>query len=94
MTGTENLIMAACHARGSSRLENCACEPEIEDLCRLLSAMGAQIDGAGRETIEIEGVHSLRGTQHRIIPDRIEAGTYLMAAAITRGDVHVVIVIR
>ncbi len=89
VTGTENLMMAACLARGTSRLENCAREPEIQDLARLLGAMGAHIEGAGSETIEIEGVDTLSGATHHIIPDRIEAGTYLMAAAITGGDVRV-----
>ena len=89
VTGTENLMMAAALAQGSSRLDNCAHEPEIEDLARLLVSMGARIEGAGSETIEIEGVPALHGTHHRIIPDRIETGTYLMAAAITGGDVRV-----
>jgi len=87
VTGTENLLMAATMAQGSTVLENCAREPEIVDLARLLSAMGAQIDGAGGETIEIQGVPSLSGTRHRVIPDRIESGTYLIGAAITGGDV-------
>jgi UDP-N-acetylglucosamine 1-carboxyvinyltransferase len=89
VTGTENLMMAATLAAGASRLDNCAREPEIEDLARLLGAMGARIEGAGSETIEIEGVDALHGARHRIIPDRIEVGTYLMAAAITAGDVRV-----
>lgn len=86
VTGTENLLMAASLARGSTVLENCAREPEICDLADLLNAMGARITGAGGETIEIEGVDSLRGTRHQVIGDRIEAGTYLMAAAITAGE--------
>lgn len=87
--GTENVLMAACLAKGSSRLENCAQEPEIEDLARLLKSMGARIVGAGSETIEVEGVDELHGTRHRVIADRIEAGTYLIAGAITRGDIEV-----
>lgn len=87
--GTENLLMAAALARGTTRLENCAREPEIVDLAELLTAMGARIEGAGEETIEIEGVDSLGGAEHSIIPDRIETGTYLAGAAITRGDVTV-----
>ncbi len=87
--GTENLLMAASLARGTSVLENCAREPEIVDLARMLNAMGAAIDGAGEETITIEGKDSLGGTRHSIIPDRIQDGTYLIAAAMTRGDVTV-----
>jgi UDP-N-acetylglucosamine 1-carboxyvinyltransferase len=85
--GTENLLMAASLARGTTRLENCAREPEIVDLARLLEAMGARIRGAGGETIEIEGVDTLHGAEHRVIPDRIEGGTYLAGAAMTGGDV-------
>ncbi len=87
--GTENLLMAASLAKGTTVLENCACEPEIEDLAALLNAMGAQIRGAGTESIEIQGVGSLHGTEHSVIADRIEAGTYLIGAAMTRGDVTV-----
>lgn len=87
--GTENLLMAATLAQGTTILENCACEPEIVDLARLLTAMGARIQGAGTEVIEIEGVDRLHGTEHSVIPDRIEAGTYLIGAAMTRGDVTV-----
>ena len=87
--GTENLLMAAVLARGTTVLENCAREPEIVDLARLLTAMGARIDGAGGDRIEIEGVERLGGASHRVIPDRIEAGTYLLAAAMTGGDVEV-----
>ncbi len=87
--GTENLLMAAALARGTTVLENCAREPEIADLARLLGKMGARIDGAGGERIEIEGVDALAGARHAIIPDRIEGGTYLIAAAITGGDVTV-----
>lgn len=85
--GTENLLMAASLARGTTVLENCACEPEIGDLARLLGAMGARIEGAGTPTITIEGVDELGGARHQVIPDRIEGGTYLVAAALTGGDV-------
>ncbi len=87
--GTENLLMAASLAKGTTMLENCACEPEIEDLAALLNAMGGHIRGAGTETIEIQGVDSLHGAEHSVIADRIEAGTYLIGAAMTRGDVTV-----
>jgi len=89
VTGTENLLMAACLAKGTTVLENSAREPEIVDLADLLGKMGARIQGAGEETIEIEGVDRLGGATHRVIADRIEAGTYLMAAAITQGDIMV-----
>jgi UDP-N-acetylglucosamine 1-carboxyvinyltransferase len=89
VTGTENLMMAACLARGTTLLENCAREPEIRDLAALLTAMGARISGAGEETIEIEGVEALAGARHAVLPDRIEAGTYLLAGAITGGDLVV-----
>jgi len=87
--GTENVMMAACLARGTTVLENCAREPEIVDLARLLTAMGAGISGAGGETITIEGRRRLAGARHRVVPDRIEAGTYLIGAAMTGGDVTV-----
>lgn len=87
VTGTENLMMAACLAKGTTRLENCAREPEIVDLAQLLTRMGAQIQGAGDEVIQIQGVPSLSGAAHDIIPDRIEGGTYLIAAAMTQGDI-------
>jgi UDP-N-acetylglucosamine 1-carboxyvinyltransferase len=87
VTGTENLMMAATLAEGTTVLENAAREPEIPDLARLLTAMGARIRGAGTERIEIEGVRDLGGARHRIIPDRVEAGTFLVAGAITGGDV-------
>jgi len=87
--GTENLLMAASLAKGTTLLENCAQEPEIVDLARLLTAMGARISGAGEDHIEIEGVASLHGAEHSVIPDRIEAGTYLIGAALTGGDVTV-----
>ncbi len=88
VTGTENLLMAATLAAGETVLENCAREPEIADLAALLTAMGAEISGAGEATIRVHGVASLRGARHRVIPDRIEAGTYLIAAAATGGDLR------
>ncbi len=87
VTGTENVLMAACLARGTTVLENCAREPEVADLANLLNAMGARITGAGERTIEIEGVEGLGAAEHTIIPDRIEGGTYLIGAALTGGDV-------
>lgn len=89
VTGTENLMMAACLARGETVLENAASEPEVVDLADLLRGMGARIEGDGTRTIRIQGVDRLHGCRHRIIPDRIEAGTFAMAAAITRGDVEI-----
>ena len=89
VTGTENLMMAAALAQGTTILENCAREPEITDLGNLLNSMGAQIAGAGEESIEIEGVSNLGGARHKVIADRIEAGTYLIAAAVTGGDLVV-----
>ena len=86
--GTENLLMAATLARGTTRIENAAREPEIVDLAACLVAMGARIHGHGTPVIEIEGVRALRGCQHRVMPDRVEAGTYLIAAAATRGSVR------
>jgi UDP-N-acetylglucosamine 1-carboxyvinyltransferase len=88
VTGTENVMMAATLARGTTVLENCAREPEVVDLARLLGAMGAAIEGAGTDTIRIAGVPSLAGARHRVIPDRIEGGTYLLGAALTGGDVR------
>ncbi|HIA09395.1 MAG TPA: UDP-N-acetylglucosamine 1-carboxyvinyltransferase [Chromatiaceae bacterium] len=87
VTGTENLMMAAALARGTTVLENAAREPEVVDLAKFLISMGANISGAGTDTITIEGVASLHGTTYRVLPDRIEAGTYLVAAAVTRGKV-------
>jgi len=87
VTGTENVLMAASLAQGTTVLENCAREPEVADLAGLLNAMGARIAGAGTETIVVDGVDSLGGAEHTIIPDRIEGGTYLIGAALTRGDV-------
>jgi UDP-N-acetylglucosamine 1-carboxyvinyltransferase len=89
VTGTENAMLAATLARGTTRLVNAAREPEVVDLARMLLAMGARIQGAGTETIGIEGVDRLHGVTHAVIPDRIEAGTYALAAAATRGDVAV-----
>ena len=85
---TENVVMAAVTARGSSRIENAAREPEIVDLCRCLAAMGAQIEGIGTETLEIDGVERLHGATYAVMPDRIEAGSYACAAAITGGDIE------
>jgi UDP-N-acetylglucosamine 1-carboxyvinyltransferase len=87
---TENLLMAAALARGETMLVNAAREPEIVDLARCLNAMGADIEGAGSERISIRGAAKLHGAAHRVIPDRIETGTYMMAAAITGGDVELV----
>jgi UDP-N-acetylglucosamine 1-carboxyvinyltransferase len=89
VTGTENLMMAAALAEGTTHLENAACEPEVEDLARLLNGMGGSVEGAGTRTITIRGVDRLHGAVHRTIPDRIEAGTYAMAAALTGGDVTI-----
>ena len=88
VTGTENLMMAATLARGTTVLENAAREPEIVDLANCLNAMGARIRNAGQATIVIEGVRELHGAQHRVIPDRIEAGTFLVSAAATGGKVR------
>ena len=84
---TENIVMAACLATGTTLLENAAQEPEIVDMCNFLNKMGARIKGAGTETIKIEGVKELKSARHVIIPDRIEAGTFMVAAAITRGTI-------
>ena len=89
VTGTENLMMAASLAEGVTVLENAAREPEVQDLADLLNKMGAQIEGAGTERIRIRGVSRLHRAEHRIIPDRIEAGTFLIAAAITGGELAV-----
>ena len=88
VTGTENLMMAACLAEGTSVIENAAREPEVVDLANCLKAMGANIEGAGSDTITIEGVNALAGAEHRIMPDRIETGTFLVAAAATGGSVR------
>ena len=89
VTGTENLMMAATLARGTTILNNAAREPEIVDLAGLLNKMGARVNGAGSETIQIEGVEALGGAEHTIIPDRIETGTFIVAAAITRGQLEI-----
>jgi UDP-N-acetylglucosamine 1-carboxyvinyltransferase len=89
VTGTENLMMAAALAEGATVIENAAREPEVADLAALLNAMGARVRGAGTARIEIEGVAELGGARHRIVPDRIEAGTLIAAGAITGGDVTV-----
>src|SRR5262249_13933035 len=86
---TENLLMAASLAEGTTVIENAAKEPEVEDLARALNAMGARIKGAGSDIISIEGVDALSGLTHEIIPDRIEAGSFVIAAAITGGNVLV-----
>jgi UDP-N-acetylglucosamine 1-carboxyvinyltransferase len=90
VTGTENLMMAATLAEGRTVLENAAREPEVVDLADLLNSMGADVVGAGTPTITIEGVRQLSGASHRIIPDRIEAGTFLIAGAITQGELELI----
>jgi UDP-N-acetylglucosamine 1-carboxyvinyltransferase len=89
VTGTEDLLMAAVLAEGETLMENCAREPEVTDLAALLAAMGAKIEGAGTSTIRVQGVSSLHGTRYRINPDRIEAGTFMVAGVITGGDLIV-----
>jgi UDP-N-acetylglucosamine 1-carboxyvinyltransferase len=89
VTGTEDLLMAAVLAEGETLMENCAREPEVTDLAALLTAMGAKIEGAGTATIRVQGVNRLHGAHYRINPDRIEAGTFLIAGAITGGDLTV-----
>ena len=89
VTGTEDLLMAATLAEGETLLQNCAREPEVADLADLLNKMGARIEGAGTPTIRVKGVSKLHGAKHHIIPDRIEAETYIIAAAITGGDVKI-----
>ncbi|MBK6356581.1 MAG: UDP-N-acetylglucosamine 1-carboxyvinyltransferase [Betaproteobacteria bacterium] len=88
VTGTENLMMAACLADGETIIENAAREPEVVDLANCLVSMGARISGAGTDVIRIQGVEKLHGASHAIMPDRIETGTYLCAAAITGGDIR------
>ncbi len=90
VTGTEDLLMAATLAEGETVMQNCAREPEVADLADLLNKMGAKIEGAGTPTIRIQGVDRLHGARHRIIPDRIEAGTFIVAGALTGGDLNVV----
>jgi UDP-N-acetylglucosamine 1-carboxyvinyltransferase len=89
VTGTEDLLMAATLAEGDTILRNAAREPEVTDLAALLNKMGAQIEGAGTPTIRVKGVSKLKGAKHRIIPDRIEAGTFLIAGALTGGDLNI-----
>jgi UDP-N-acetylglucosamine 1-carboxyvinyltransferase len=89
VTGTEDLLMAATLAEGETVMQNCAREPEVADLAVLLNKMGARIEGAGSPTIRVQGVNKLRGARHRIIPDRIEAGTFILAGALTGGDINV-----
>lgn len=89
VTGTENVMMAAVLARGTTTIKNAAEEPEIEDIAELLNKMGARVKGAGTSTIEIEGVADLSGAEHTIIPDRIETGTFIVAAAMTGGEIEI-----
>jgi UDP-N-acetylglucosamine 1-carboxyvinyltransferase len=89
VTGTENLMMAATLAKGKTTLQNAAMEPEVVDLANVLTKMGAKINGAGTPLIEIEGVESLQAAEHSIIPDRIEAGTLMVAAGLTRGNIKI-----
>jgi UDP-N-acetylglucosamine 1-carboxyvinyltransferase len=89
VTGTENLMMAACLADGVSVLQNAACEPEVVDLAALLTAMGARIEGAGSTTVRIEGVSSLHGASHSVVPDRIETGTFIAACALAGGEIEI-----
>ena len=89
VTGTENLMMAAVLAKGKTKIHNAAREPEIEDLAELLNKMGARIKGAGTETILIDGIEGLNGAEHTIIPDRIETGTFIVAAAMTQGELEI-----
>jgi UDP-N-acetylglucosamine 1-carboxyvinyltransferase len=89
VTGTENLMMAATLAKGKSTLQNAAMEPEVVDLADVLNKMGAKITGAGTSLIEVEGVESLHAIEHSVIPDRIEAGTLMVAAGVTRGNIRI-----
>jgi len=89
VTGTENLMMAAVLAKGKTVLQNAAMEPEVVDLANVLNKMGAKVTGAGTNVIEIEGVKALHAVEHRIIPDRIEAGTLMVAAGLTRGNIKI-----
>ncbi len=89
VTGTEDVLMAAVLAKGQTLIRNAAREPEVKDLAELLNKMGARIEGAGTSLIKVEGVEKLHGAEHTIIPDRIEAGTFVLAAAISRGDVNI-----
>ncbi len=87
MTGTENIVMAAALAEGETFIENAAREPEVTDLIHCLQTMGAKIEGIGTDRLKVTGVHTLGGANHRVMPDRIEAGTFMVAAAATRGHV-------
>lgn len=87
--GTCNVLMAACLAKGTSVIDNAACEPEVQELCHMLNRMGARVNGVGTKRLVIEGVEELHGVEHRVIPDRIEAATYLVAGAMCRGNVLV-----
>lgn len=89
VTGTENLMMAAALAKGETVIENAAMEPEVVELAEVLNKMGANISGAGSSLIRIKGVKELRATEHTIIPDRIEAGTLMIAAGVTKGNIHI-----
>jgi UDP-N-acetylglucosamine 1-carboxyvinyltransferase len=89
VTGTENLMMAATLARGKTLIHNAAREPEVRDLAELLNKMGARVRGAGTPTIQIDGVEALSGAEHAIIPDRIETGTFIIAGAITKGELEI-----
>lgn len=88
VTGTENIMMAAVYAEGETIIHNAACEPEVKDLADFLNVLGAKISGAGTDTIVVKGVDNLSGGRYRVLSDRIEAGTYLVAAAMTRGKIH------
>jgi UDP-N-acetylglucosamine 1-carboxyvinyltransferase len=94
VTGTENIMLAATLAKGTTVIKNAAKEPEVEELARVLNIMGAKIEGAGNDVITIEGVKKLKSINHTIIPDRIEAGTYMIAAGITQGDITLSTVIQ
>ena len=85
--GTDNVMMAATRAKGLTIIESAACEPEVRDLAEFLIKMGAKIVGHGTRRVEIEGVEGLHGCEHTVIPDRIEAGTFMVASLITQGDV-------
>ncbi len=89
VTGTENLMMAAALAKGETVIENGAAEPEVVELAKVLNKMGAKISGAGSNIIRIKGVKRLTATEHTVIPDRIEAGTFMIAAGVTRGNIHI-----
>jgi len=89
VTGTENVMMAACLAEGETVIRNAACEHEVVDLADLLAAMGARVQGAGTTTMTVQGVGSLHGARHAVVPDRIETGTYLAACAVAGGDVEI-----